>query len=322
MFGSKKQEPPTQPLAQSSAAQPQALQENQSIIFDVTAEDFEDTVMRASMDMPIIVDFWAPWCGPCKQIMPILENVITEAGGEVRLAKVNLDENPELAQALRVQSVPTVFAFIGGQPVDAFQGVIPEGQVKAFIDKQIQASRAAKPGAIDIPEALNAATQALAANDLQTANALYVQILQQDEKNAKAYIGLVRVFIAAEQLEQAISLVENAPEDIAADPAFKEAKTALELAQSRPDNSALAALEKAASDNPGDHQAQIDLAEGQFASGQKEEAIDTLIASIRTDREWNEAAARVTLLKFFEAMGHSDPLSVQGRKKLSSILFS
>ncbi len=295
---------------------------NDSVIFDATTADFENTVMRASMEKPVIVDFWAPWCGPCKQLMPLLENAVAAAGGEVLLAKVNLDENPELAQALRVQSVPTVFGFVGGQPVDAFQGVVPESKIKEFVEKLVQTSRAGNPAAIDIPEALTAAAEALTVNDLSTANALYMQILQQDEKNAKAFSGLVRVFIASGELEQAAQLLDNAPEDFAQEPALAEARTALELAQNAPQAGELEKLREAAEKAPEDHQAQIDLAEAQFAAGHKEEAIDTLIESIRIDREWNEALARATLLKFFEAMGHANPLSAQGRKKLSSILFS
>lgn len=291
------------------------------MIYEVGAADFEDLVLKASLQTPVIVDFWAPWCGPCKQLMPILEKAVLAAKGEVLLAKVNLDENPELAQALRVQSVPTVFAFIGGRPVDAFQGVVPESQVKAFIDNLIKAARQNRPDAIDIPETLKAAHEALGAGDPQTANALYLQILQQDEKHVGAYVGLVRTFIAAGHIEQAAQLIENAPEDIAKTSVFSEAKTALELAQAAPAGD-LEKLRAKAAANPGDHQAQIDLANAQFAAQQKEQAIETLLASIAIDREWNEQAARKTLIKFFEAMGHSDPLTVEGRKKLSRMLFS
>lgn len=316
LFGSK----------QSSPQEPQGNEEAQTVsgavIFDANASNFEDLVMRASMEKPLIVDFWAPWCGPCKQLMPLLESEVNAAGGEVLLAKVNLDENPELAQALRVQSVPAVFAFLGGRPVDAFQGMVPQSQIKAFIDKLVQAARAAKPGAIDADEFLGMAGEALAAGDLTTANSLYVQILQQDDKNAKAYAGLIRVFIGAGQIEQAESLIANATDEIAKDSNFQEAKTALEFAKNAPAAGELENLVKAAENAPEDHQAKVDLAEAQFASGFKEDAIDTLIASIKVDREWNESLARTTLLKFFEAMGHTDPLTIQGRKKLSSILFS
>ncbi|MGB0720450.1 MAG: tetratricopeptide repeat protein [Bdellovibrionales bacterium] len=292
-----------------------------AVIFDVTTADFEERVMRASMDKPVIVDFWAPWCGPCKQLMPALEKAVMAAGGAVTLAKVNLDDNPELAQALRVQSVPTVFAFFGGRPVDAFQGVISQSQMTAFIDKLVQAAKAAQPDAIDIPEALKTAAQLLAAGDLQTANQLYAQILGQDENNAAAYAGLVRTFIAAGQLEQAQGLIAGAPDSIAKTPDFAAAATALDLAQNAPDQGALHDLQDNAQ-NKDDHQAQIDWAEGLFAAGRHEQAIVTLIGSIQKDREWNDGAARKALLKIFEALGHADPLTVQGRKKLSSVLFS
>ena len=296
-------------------------QASAATIFDVGGADFETRVIAASMQKPVIVDFWAPWCGPCKQLMPVLESAVQQAGGEVLLAKVNLDDNQDLAQALRVQSVPTVFAFFGGRPVDAFQGVQPESAIKEFIDKLVQAAKAAQPGAVDIPETLKIAAQALAENDLQTAQGLYAQILQQDERNAKAYAGMLRVFIHAGAIEQAQGLAQNVPEDIAKNPDFMAACTALEMAVKASDID-LAKLEKAVSKKPKDHQAKIDLAEGQFALNQKEQAIETLLDAIATDPEWNDQAARKSLLTLFEALGHSDPLTAQGRKKLSSILFS
>ncbi|MBL4804394.1 MAG: co-chaperone YbbN [Alphaproteobacteria bacterium] len=290
-------------------------------IYEVNTNDFEAKVMSASMETPVIVDFWAPWCGPCKQLMPVLEKTVMAAKGEVILAKVNLDENPELAQALRVQSVPTVFAFYGGRPVDAFQGMQPESTIQAFIDKLVQAARANKPEAIDIPETLKAAAEALANKDLQMAQGLYMQILQQDENNAPAYAGLIRTFIAAGVLDQAQSMLENAPERIAGSSELDAVKTALEMAKNA-ETIDIQSLEQAVEKNPEDHQALIDLAEGQFTVGQKEEAIETVLKSIEINRNWNEDAARKTLLKFFEALGHGDPLTIEGRKKLSSILFS
>lgn len=290
-------------------------------IFEVDTNDFETKVMAASMEIPVIVDFWAPWCGPCKQLMPLLEKAVMEAKGEVLLAKVNLDENPELAQALRVQSVPTVYGFFGGRPVDAFQGMQPESNIKAFVDKLVQAARANKPEALDIPETLKTAAEALANNDLSMAQDLYMRILQQDENNAAAYSGLVRSFIAGGVLDQAESMIENVPDGMAKSAELAAARTALELAQ-KASGVDISALEKAAAAKPEDHQARIDLAEGQFAVGQKEEAIDTLLASIERDRNWNEDAARKVLLQFFEALGHGDPLTIEGRKKLSTILFS
>lgn len=307
-FGSK---------AQSASATPAAG----AVIFDVGGADFEERVLKASMEKPVIVDFWAPWCGPCKQLMPVLEKIVGAADGEVLLAKVNIDEHPDLAQALRIQSVPTVYAFFAGRPVDAFQGAQPESALKAFIDKLVKIARGAKPDAVVIPEALKAAAQALASGDLGAAQSLYAQILQQDEKNVEAYVGIVRVFIAASQLEQAQSLIENAPPDIAKNPNFAAAKSALELAQKSP-RGGFAALEQKVLENPKDIQAKIDLSEAQFASGAREEATETLLAAIAQDREGNEQAARKSLLKMFEAMGHSDPLTIAARKKLSNLLFS
>ena len=290
-------------------------------IFEVDTNDFETKVMAASMEIPVIVDFWAPWCGPCKQLMPLLEKAVMEAKGEVLLAKVNLDENPELAQALPVQSVPIVYGFCGSRPVDAFQGMQPESNIKAFVDKLVQAARANKPEALDIPETLKTAAEALANNDLSMAQDLYMRILQQDENNAAAYSGLVRSFIAGGVLDQAESMIENVPDGMAKSAELAAARTALELAQ-KASGVDISALEKAAAAKPEAHQGRIERAEGQFAVRQKEEAIGTLLASIERDRNWNEDAARKVLLQFFEALGHGDPLTIEGRKKLSTILFS
>ncbi len=290
-------------------------------IFDASIEDFEDKVMRASMERPVIVDFWAPWCGPCKQLTPVLEKLVGDTKGEILLAKVNMDENQQLAAAFQIQSIPAVFAFYGGRPIDAFQGAQPESAVKAFIDKLVKIHRQNQPEAVNIPEALQEAAQALAARDMARAQELYMQILAQDENNAPAYVGLIRLFLAAGAVEQAQGWVENAPPEIAKNPSFAEARTALELALSAPDAD-FAALEAKLAKNPADHQARYDLALGQFSTGAREEAIDNLIAIIEAKRDWNKDAARLQLLKFFEAMGHSDPLTVAGRKKLSRLLFS
>lgn len=293
-----------------------------AVMFDVTTTEFEDKVMKTSMETPVIVDFWAPWCGPCKQLMPVLEKVVASYGGKILLAKVNLDDNPELAQALRVQSVPTVFAFYQGQPVTAFQGVRPESEIKALCDQLLQAAKQGQPDALDVPQALSDAAQALAEGDIGAAQNLYVQVLQEDEANVEGFTGLVRTFIAAGQLEQAAGMIENVPEDIAKSSQFEAAKTALELAQMGGDAGELAALEKAASENPDDLQACFDYGMALFGAGQREEAVDRMIDIIRRDREWEEDKARVQLLKFFEAMGPSDPATVAGRRKLSRLLFS
>lgn len=291
-------------------------------VFEAGAQDFEERVLKASMEKPVIAYFTAPWCGPCKQLGPVLEAAVNAVGGKVSMAKINIDDNQELAAALRIQSVPTIFGFFQGRPVDAFQGAVPESQIKAFIDKLLEAARQGQPDALDIPEALKMAATALAEGELKAAHVIYADILQQDEKNAQAYVGLVRVFIAADQLEQASELVENAPEDIAKESTFGEAKTALELAKNKPDESTLLKLGADVQNNPDDHQKRLELGQAQFSAGQKEDAIETLIEIIRRDREWNDEAARKELLKFFEALGYADPLAVQGRKKLSSLLFS
>ena len=292
-------------------------------IFDVGTEQFEEKVIRASMQTPVLADFWAPWCGPCKQLGPLLEAAVQAAGGKVKLAKINIDENPELAQALRVQSVPTVYAFFNGQPVTAFTGVRPQGEIKSLIDQLVKIAQQAKPDALDIPATLALAADALAKNDFGTAQDLYTAILAQDEKNAAAYTGLVRTFIAAGHVAQARLMIDDAPDAIAANPNFAAARNALELAESLPPGgSDTAALQARIEMNPNDHGSRFDLALALFAAGQKETAIDELIEIIRRNRAWEEDKARHQLLKFFDAMGPADPATAAGRRKLSTVLFS
>jgi putative thioredoxin len=302
-------------------SQPAPAPQAGAFVFDTTAADFEQTVLTASMERPVIVDFWAPWCGPCKQLGPILEKVVNAANGAVLMAKIDIDQNQEIAAALRIQSIPTVYAFFQGRPVDAFQGAVPESQIKVFVDKLVQLAKSNAPDAIDIPEALKGAAQEIANGDFQTAQAIYSHILEQDPQNIQAYVGFVRATIAAGELEQAKQLVDNAPPEIAKHPTFSEAKTALELAQQKP-SAPLDALIKKLETSPEDHELRFDLATAQFADGQREEAIGNLLEIVRRKRDWNEEAARKQLVRFFEAMGHADPLTVESRKKLSSILFS
>lgn len=313
--------PPSAPLSEEGLIQGMAAAPAGTIIFDVGLDDFEDKVIKASLEKPVLVDFWAPWCGPCKQLTPVLEKAVQEAGGQIALAKINMDENQQLAAMLRIQSVPTVYVFIGGRPADAFQGALPESQIKSFINKAITAFNQAQPDALDIPEALKTAAHALTQNDIGTAQALYSQILQQDQENAQAYAGMVRVFIAARQLDQANAILEQAPENIAKHAAFAEAKTALELAQAAPQGSA-SDLEATLEKSPEDHQSRFDLAMIYFSQDRQDEAMDQLLTIIRKDREWEDSKARTQLVKFFEALGPSDPLTIQYRQKLSSILFA
>jgi putative thioredoxin len=296
------------------------------MIFDVGTQDFEDKVMRASIATPILVDFWAPWCGPCKQLMPVLEAEVRAAGGKVKLAKINIDEHPELAQALRVQSVPTVFAFVGGQPVTAFAGARPASEIKALIAQLMEAANgsggAEEEAAIDIPATLTAAAQALADGQPGPAQEMYALILSQDENNAAAFAGLVRTFIAMGELEQARYVIDDAPDAVKADPQIAAARVALELAEKAPPAGALEKMAAVVQAAPDDLQARFDYGVALFAAGRRMDAIDEMVTIIGKNRTWEEDKARLQLLQFFDAMGPADPDTMTGRRKLSTVLFS
>jgi putative thioredoxin len=310
-------------LGSTTPATPKAT-ENTGYVFDITTEEFQSRVVEGSMQVPILVDFWAPWCGPCKQLMPILEAEVNAANSEVLMAKVNIDENPELAQALRIQSVPTVMAFFQGQPVTAFSGARPASDIKNLIAQLVKLARSSKPDALDIPAALKQAAQLVADNvEERFVQELYGQILQQDPNNIEAYNGMIRSFIRAGAIEHAQFYIDQAPETISKNPAFASARTALDIAlKGQEAAGTLGSLEKRVKAQPDDYQARFDLAVAQFAAGQKGEAIDNLLDLFRRDRTWNDEAARKELLRYFEALGFADPLSIEGRKKLSRILFS
>lgn len=291
------------------------------IIFDAGTADFETTVMHASLTTPIIVDFWSPRSAVCKQLMPILEAAVQAAGGTVRLARINVDEHPQLAQALRVQSVPTVYAFYQGQPVNAFAGAKPAGEIKTFIDQLIHLAGGAALQTIDVAAVLKQAATALSTGDIATAQDLYSVVLEQDEKNAAAYAGLVRTFLAAGQVDEAQAFFNNIPPELVKNSNIIAAKTALDLAAQAPAGDP-EKLQAAIAANPADLQARYDLALILFARGRKEEAIDALVEIIRRNRAWEEDKARKQLLTFFEALGPTDPETLAGRRKLSSVLFS
>lgn len=300
--------------------------DNGETIFDVTTANFENIVLKASMTTPILIDFWAPWCAPCKQLMPMLESAVLAAGGKVRLAKVNIDENPDLAQAMRVQSVPTVYAFFQGQPVTAFTGVRSQSELNILVDQLLKLAEQGKPDSINIPETLALAAQSMALGDIPTAQGLYAQVLGQEENNAAAYAGLVRSFIAVPDLEQAQFMIDDAPEEIAKHADFAAVKTAFELALNAPKPGVVDAMAADVAANPDNHQMRFDYAVALFGDGKRSEAMDQLLDIMRRDKanekKWEDDKARTQLLKFFEAMGPVDPDTLAGRRKLSSLLFS
>ena len=292
------------------------------VIKDATSASFTADVLDASRDVPVIVDFWAPWCGPCKTLQPMIEKVVKEAKGAVKLVKIDIDKNQMLAQQLRIQSIPAVYAFFGGRPVDGFMGAVPESQVKAFVDKLIESSGGVGEGDGGLAELLEQAKAAVAQNDLDTAAGLYSEILGLEPTNVTALSGLARYQIANGAMEEAKELLAQV---VAKDKNHADvvaAQAAIDLAEKAKEAGPVDDLKAKAAADPKDFQTRLDLAMAYWAGDRKQEAIDELLDMIKADRNWNEAAARQQLLKFFEALGFSDPLAVDGRKRLSTVLFS
>ena len=278
---------------------------------------FMADVVEESQVQPVLVDFWADWCEPCKALTPLLEKIVTEAGGAVKLVKVNVDENKDLAAQLKIQSLPTVMAFKDGQPVDGFAGALPESEIKAFIKKIGGDSKTP-----DIAEFLQKAKELLEAGEVAPALELYAQIAQAEPENLDAIGGLARAYLKAGHVDQAKELLKTITEDKKSHPGLAPAFAALELADGNDGDSDLDALRDAASKNPKDSQAHYDMAKALFAADMKDEAAEALLGIIARDREWNEDAARKLLIKMFEAAGSGDPFTIDTRRKLSSILFS
>jgi putative thioredoxin len=303
-------------------AAPQAVPAD--LIKDSDQTKFAKDVLETSRTVPVIVDFWAPWCGPCKTLQPMIEKVVKEAKGKVKLVKIDIDKNQMLAQQLRIQSIPAVYAFFGGRPVDGFMGAVPESEVKSFVDRLIQASggATADPGAVQVAELLEQAKAAVAQNDMDTAAQVYSEILGAEPTNVTALAGLARYQVSIGDMEQAKELLAQIPAKEKTHADVVVAQAAIDLAEKAKEAGPVDELKAKAAANPKDFPSRLDLAMAYWAGDQKQEAIDELLAMIKLDRAWNEGAARQQLLKFFEALGFTDPLSVDGRKRLSTILFS
>ncbi len=302
--------------ASSSAAAPAAPGAGGDII-DGSDATFMQDVVEESRTRPVIVDFWAPWCGPCKQLGPALEKAVTQARGAVRLVKINVDENQGVAQQLRVQSIPAVFAIKDGRPVDGFQGAVPESQIKQFVDRLT-----GDTGAEDAAAAVAEGDRALGEDDPRGAAQFYAQALQIDPDNAAAVAGLARCYLAAGEPGEAKNLLESIPEEMKSDPAIQAAMTALKYAEADTDPSEVEGLKQAVEAAPDDHQKRLDLAKALSARGRFGEAMEHLLTSVEKDREWNEGAAKAELLSLFEAAGPASDATKAGRKRLSSILFA
>ena len=288
------------------------------LIKDATDASFAADVLDASREQPVIVDFWATWCGPCRQLGPALEKAVTAAKGKVKLVKVDIDKNPAYAGQLRVQSIPAVFAFVDGRPVDGFMGALPESQVKAFVDR-LAKEKAAGGGGSHVDELLEFAKESLAMNDLGGAAQAYAQVLQAEPENAKALGGLARLYVQNGDPDRAREVLAMAPPD-AKDPDLDSVRAALALAEAAPADTA--AFEQRLAKDPDNHQARFELAAALAGAGRLDAAADNLLYIIERDREWNDEAARKQLLKVFEAAGPMSEVAKQGRRRLSAILFS
>jgi len=287
------------------------------LIKDTTTQNFVGDVIEASKDALVLVDFWAPWCGPCKQLTPVLKKVVNAAGGSVRLVKLNIDEHPAIPGQMGVQSIPAVFAFKDGRPVDGFMGALPESQVKTFIEKHMDPDAKAAAGA-----ELEAGKKALEDGDIATAGQIFASLLQNEAGEPEASAGLIQCYIAAGELERAEDILAQVIPEKASTPAVSNARAMLELARKSGESGDVAELQAQVEKNPQDHQLRFDLAIALNASDDRDGAVEQLLHIASQNREWNDDGARKQLVEFFEAWGPGDPATLSGRQRLSLLLFS
>ena len=288
-------------------------------IVDGTDANFMTDVIEASKTTPVIVDFWAPWCGPCKTLGPAIEAAVTAAAGRVKLVKIDVDANPAYAGQLQVQSIPTVYAFYDGKPVDGFQGALPPSEINAFVEKVAALGGEPDNGLADAIEAADAMLEEGAAAD---AAETFAAILQEDPANALAYAGLVRSYIALNDLDQAEAILSGAPAEISTNPALEAVAAQIALAKEAANAGPVAELLALVEAEPDNHQARLDLSSALHAAGNSEAAVDHLLESFKRDREWNDGAAKTQLFKLFDALPATDTVVLNGRRKLSSIIFA
>ena len=288
-----------------------------AVVKETTTQTFVKDVIDESRRQPVLVDFWAPWGGPCKQLTPVLEKAVKAAKGKVKLVKMNIDEHPAIAGQMGIQSIPAVIAFVNGQPADGFMGALPESQVVSFLERLTKDRIGG-----ETKDLLDAAEAALADGDAAGAAEIYGQLLAEDATNVPALAGLARAYVETGALDQAKQTLAMVPEAKQNDAAVAAARAAFELAEQAKKIGPISELEQKVAANPLDHQARFDLALALNSKGRRQDALEQLIAIVKRDRKWNDDGARKQLVQFFDAWGPTDEATIEGRRKLSSILFA